>query len=244
MKTNLTMILSLSLLVSGTVSAFNLANSEEYKRLSGRIDKVEWVRGIQPGQLCPDVFIEAIQSNIQKALADVMQVVQDFATPSNPQETFSQYIERCRVLSETIENEILKPLEAETKLYAQDAQQVVNHSILIATEKIVRDINTKFLKVYKVLLNHLRSKKPNDAAALIAPLKPQLLALMSAATLNMLDSDLAALQKLLADKKMAVAQDIQDLRALINKVKSSVGSLSQKEELELLAKIRRRLQRL
>jgi len=222
---------------------YNLENDEAYKKLRDEFSRLTWISNVPPGQLCLNDFIQAMATNIKKSVFEVINVVNDFITPGNPAETFSQYIAKCKELADTIKARVVDRLAVEMSLYDPAS---VNYRLLQQTHKIVAEFYTKFNGIYHVLNNHRNSKAPTNAVGLATVLRPQLLELTSQPNLSKLYNELVILRGLLEQGDMiVVANDITQLLDLLKKVQQNLaatqGTLNQTE---VLTKIRRRLQRL
>jgi len=246
MKLAIQWLMVTTLVSSLSLGAMSPDTERELRRLQEQYAQLDWTHGVEPGHLSSKEYIKHMNMNIRKAVLEVISIIGEFITPRDPKETFTQYLGRCQTLTQSIQAHVIDSLSHHIAwCESQGEQERVHHRILVLTRKIVSDFYSKFLKVYQILVAHRNSANPTSANALVSQIKPHLAALTSLDTLRKLEKELAELEELLKNSELHdVAHDIGDLRGLVVKAQSSIKPLSTREEMELLNKIRRRLQKL
>ena len=150
---------------------------------------------MKPEELPEDIFIKAMGNNIKKAVFEVVEAGDDFITPRNPAETFTEWVTKNELLDKTIEAEVVKKNGQGLAYYKTGGCE---SAILALTQKIVSGFYTKFHKIYQAIWDHrYKSGMPTNAVALAHKLKVLLAPLASPEALNELDKDLNALESLL-----------------------------------------------
>lgn len=189
-------------------------------------------------------FIEQMFIEIRDAVNTTIDLVESFMDKTN-KESFSAFLVRCQDQIKYIEENILAPLEAEVAM-AKATQP--NSDYCKALEKTLKfgkeQAYKELVDFYTILDTHRKNPaKAKNALELVNSLRPNLQKLISVPTLDMLDKSLADIAQHL-DSTGEVAQEIDNLKAMVKEIRTKAASMQGKVNAGLLPIISARLQRL
>ena len=186
-------------------------------------------------------FIEAMFTQIRDGVTATIDLVESFIDKTNT-ESFSAFIKRCHDQMVYFQDNILTPLKQELD-YAKATQPGSDYyKIMQKTNILAIDAYKKLEKFHAILENHRKGPDAKKATILVKALQPHLQELISTKTLDELDQRLSEIHELL-DKSSAVASEIENLTALVKKLRTKAAAMQGKVNAELLPIISARLKK-